>query len=560
MARPSRIQFELQGIAHLLSDRDLHVPAYQRSYAWGEEQVSDFWLDLKGALDAGFTDYFLGTVVVADVEGESVIIDGQQRLATTTILLAALRDAYASRGDPSRAEGIHKKFIARFDLESATDVPRLVLNTEDKDFFEAVVIDGVSEDPEIDSHQRLIDAQTYFSRTLEEDLGASGNQWNRRIVDWIDFLDEGVKVIVIQVPELADAFVIFETLNDRGAPLTISDLLRNYLMSLGRDAAGLKSIQAAWSQVLLNLGLQQEENVFVDFLRQFWSSKHGAVREKELFTSIRGKVGSRSAALELAKELPEASRYYAALLDSKHELWAEFPPEAKASVEALIRLDLGQYRPLALAVLEKFDEQEKVRTLRALVSWAMRGLVVGGVGGGVTERAYCVAATRVRSGALTTATELLRQLIPIVPGDDEFETAFARARISRPGVARYVMASLERAARRRANAELVDGKFEDIRLQYVLPKTAQARQWPGIDADELRGLINRVGNLVLLSDEDPELAGNTFEERQETFAESTVGLTREVAEYERWDGEAIQQRQTALAQRAKAVWPRNPRR
>src|SRR4051794_28400213 len=116
MARQSTIQFELEGIAHLLSDTDLHVPVYQRSYAWGDEQVTDFWTDLKGAFEAGFPDYFLGAVVVADVDGESMIIDGQQRLATTTIFLAALRDAYAARGDESRADGIHKKYIARFDI------------------------------------------------------------------------------------------------------------------------------------------------------------------------------------------------------------------------------------------------------------------------------------------------------------------------------------------------------------------------------------------------------------------------------------------------------------
>lgn len=145
MLRQSTIHFELEGIAHLLSDTDLHVPVYQRSYAWGDEQIADYWTDLKAALDAGFPDYFLGTVVVADVDGTAVIIDGQQRLATTTILLAALRDAYAARGDESRADGIHNKYIARFDIESATDVPRLELNAEDQDFFDSVIIEGVSE-------------------------------------------------------------------------------------------------------------------------------------------------------------------------------------------------------------------------------------------------------------------------------------------------------------------------------------------------------------------------------------------------------------------------------
>src|SRR4051794_14420768 len=136
------IQFDLEGIAHLLSDQDLHVPMYQRSYAWEGEQLTEYWTDLHGALAGGYGEYFLGTVVVASQGDEMVIIDGQQRLATTTIILAALRDAYAARGDESRARAIHNQYIARFDLSIGSEVPRLVLNSEDKDYFESLVVDG----------------------------------------------------------------------------------------------------------------------------------------------------------------------------------------------------------------------------------------------------------------------------------------------------------------------------------------------------------------------------------------------------------------------------------
>jgi hypothetical protein len=554
------IDFELQGIAHLLSDKDMHVPTYQRSFAWGSEQFSDYWTDLKRALDEGFAEYFLGTVVLAEDEAGATIIDGQQRLATTTIFLAALRDAYGARNDELRAKGIHDDYIVRFDLDSATDVARLTLNAEDAAFFERAIVEGVPGDPEIDSHRRLLAAQTYLRRRIEEDLAATDAAWSQRIVQWVRFLDEGVKIMTIVVPEVSDAFVIFETLNDRGAPLTISDLLRNYLMAQARDQEGLEAVQDAWGQVLLNLGLQQEENVFVDFLRQWWSSKHGAVREKELFASIRARVAKRDAALALAAELPEASRFYAALLDSQHELWSEYQPEASASIEALIRLELGQYRPLALAVLQHFSKPEQVRTLRALVSWAVRGLVVGGVGGGVSERAYCVAATKVRSGDLKSAEDLLRQLLPIVPSDEDFGGAFFRARVSRAGVARYVMTALERDARDLANPEIVEPGFDaGVRLQYVLPKSAGSEHWAGVEPEDVKGLVTRVGNLVTLSAEDGDLVGRvTFEERREVFAKSTVTLTRAVERFDRWNAETIDERQADLAERALVVWPRTP--
>lgn len=196
------------------------------------------------------------------------------------------------------------------------------------------------------------------------------------------------------------------------------------------------------------------------------------------------------------------------------------------------------------------------------MSWAVRGLVVGGVGGGVTERAYCVAATRVRSESLKTTEDLLRQLLPIVPNDDDFANAFARAPVSRPGVARYVMVALERHARGIANPELVDEAFDDgFRLQYVIPTTADADDWPGIEDDDLKSLVTRLGNLVILSDQDASLTGaTTFDERRKVFEDSTVELTRGVVAWDEWDAHAIGERQDQLAERANEVWPREPRR
>ena len=368
--------------------------------------------------------------------------------------------------------------------------------------------------------------------------------------------------MVIGVPDIGDAFVIFETLNDRGAPLTISDLLRNYLMAQGRDEDALLSIQDSWADVLINLGLREEEDIFVNFLRQYWSSRRGAVREKQLFSAIQSEIEGRTASVRFAADLPPASRFYAALLDSRHELWSGYPPQARASVEALIRLELSQYRPLALAVLEKFEMNEQVRVLRSLVSWAVRGLVVGGVGGGVTERAYCVAATRVRAGEVRTTEDLLRQLLPIVPGDEDFGVEFRRARVSRPGVARYILTALERASRTIQNPELVDDRFDDgVTLRNVLGKSAPTSDWrvTADDSDEIKRLVTRIGNLVLLAEQDPDVGAYvSFLDRRNVFAASSMTLTRSVEDFQVWGKASIEQRQGELAEIALETWPRRP--
>ena len=95
-------------------------------------------------------------------------------------------------------------------------------------------------------------------------------------------------------------------------------------MSRGEDDSGVTVVQGAWTDALLQLGMQDEHNVFVYYLRQFWSSRYGAVREKDLLRAIRDALPDRESSLGFARLLPGAARNYAALLDAKHELWAEY--------------------------------------------------------------------------------------------------------------------------------------------------------------------------------------------------------------------------------------------
>jgi uncharacterized protein with ParB-like and HNH nuclease domain len=98
-----RLDIARYGIAKLIKDGGLCVPRNQREYAWCEEHVMDLYQDLAKAIADGEPDYFLGSVVVAKKNGTLQVFDGQQRLATTVILLAAIRDYYRDTSDHQRA-------------------------------------------------------------------------------------------------------------------------------------------------------------------------------------------------------------------------------------------------------------------------------------------------------------------------------------------------------------------------------------------------------------------------------------------------------------------------
>src|SRR5438552_11545356 len=94
------ITIEREAIGHALSDKNLTVPVNQRSYAWEDEHVLDLFQDLANAIAADEREYFLGSIVVTKKDdGPSEVADGQQRLATATILLAAIRDYLLSTRD-----------------------------------------------------------------------------------------------------------------------------------------------------------------------------------------------------------------------------------------------------------------------------------------------------------------------------------------------------------------------------------------------------------------------------------------------------------------------------
>ena len=124
----SRFGFNLQGIAELLKLRKLAVPLYQRAYSWGgdaaKDHVVEFWSDLHSTFVRPDQEYFLGTVVLSreGTPDRDTIIDGQQRVATTAILLAAIRNEFARSDDAESASTIQGDLLARRALRPRTAI------------------------------------------------------------------------------------------------------------------------------------------------------------------------------------------------------------------------------------------------------------------------------------------------------------------------------------------------------------------------------------------------------------------------------------------------------
>src|SRR5579859_4982026 len=164
MGTLDEIKIQLDGIAHILSDNHLSVSRYQRSYAWEEKHVTDLFKDIATAIQQNENEYFLGPIVITGDSKECLeVVDGQQRLATTTILLGAIRDYFYTSGDKERANHITTHYLMDSDLWTQEIVPRLRLNEIDHNFFCKRVL-TVPDDPsrnslpDRDSHHRIREA------------------------------------------------------------------------------------------------------------------------------------------------------------------------------------------------------------------------------------------------------------------------------------------------------------------------------------------------------------------------------------------------------------------
>lgn len=304
-----------EGIGHSISDNTLTVPIYQRSYAWETEHIKDLFEDLANAIADGDEEYFLGSIVVTKNKDSTLeVVDGQQRLTTTTILIAAIRDYFFINKDLQAVTEIERQYLSSVHMRTRENIPKLRLNEYDHDYFVKRVLSLPNSDerkvvPLRDSHRNIDQAAILAAKHVRDIVQPyRDTDKTARLLDWLEFLKDKARVIWVTVPDDQNAFVIFETLNDRGADLSIADLLKNYLFRLAGDRIG--EAQQRWASMIGALETLGKENIAVTYIRHLWGSMNGAARERVLYSSIKKKIKSKQKAIDFATALGEEANNY----------------------------------------------------------------------------------------------------------------------------------------------------------------------------------------------------------------------------------------------------------
>ncbi|SHE29299.1 Protein of unknown function [Ruegeria intermedia] len=551
-----RIDVHLDGIGHLISDKKIEVPAYQRSFAWEKDQVTDLFRDINDAIRANAPEYFLGTIVLTPAENDKThVIDGQQRIATTLVFIAEVRNFLRARGDVDRAETIQSGYIAKRDRRTLETQANVVLNESDNPFFQTVVVEDGAMETGTEAHTRIKDAKT-IAREFVDRIAAQSHEPVEALNDWLDYIDNKAKVIVVNVSSEANAYTIFEVLNDRGIDLSIADLLKNYLFRISETR--LRDVQDAWSSMRSRIESVEREQAIKTFIRHVWSSRHGLTRERELYDRIKERVTSRQQAVDLAVELNNAAADYAALYNPANPKWRALGPAVQDAIYALGELRVIQNRPLVLAILRHFEDVEIRRALPMLVCWTVRFLIGGSGGSGTLENLFSTTAQKISAGEIMTARQLFEATRGSLPSDAVFRDAFAAANVSKNFLARFYLRAI--ATHDNPDSEYrISQHHDEVNLEHVLPQEP-GDNWNHISAEDAKSWHKRLGNLTIMDSALNVAAANaSFDDKKAIYAQSRIEITRSLSELPDWTLDRIQDRQNALAEKAVQVWPLAPR-
>ncbi len=545
----SKIDFGIKGIGNLIKENKFFVPPYQRPFAWQDQQIDELFDDINNNISED--EYFLGTIVLSKKGGGKLeIIDGQQRLSTIIIFFSALRSFLI---DDKAKEAIQSDYLSKYDKREQENIPKLELSIQDNSFFVDFIINSnKNTSKKRESHERINKAFEISHERILKLLKINNNDPDI-LYDWNDFIDEKLKVVLIITSSESNAFTIFETLNDRGLELAQIDLLKNYLYSKAGDRR-LKEVQNSWLELVSKI---ENENLILTYVKHHWASQHGFIRvkNKELYNDIKENIKSSTAVATLINALKNDADIYLAILNHNSAFWNDYNNKCKEYIETLNYFGLEQYRPLLLAIIKKFNKIEVTKSLKLILSWLIRNLITGSLGGGSLEQAYANKAKEIFDEKIINTKELFNSLGNFIPRDEEFKEKFIIATVSKHKLARYYLGALENHHRDKANPELLVNTNPDaVNLEHILPENP-GDNWPNFTEEEIRAYVRKIGNLTLMkTKENNDFKNASFETKKEKYKKSELWITNSLSNNEEWTTKTIQTRQENLSKIALKVW------
>lgn len=615
-------------------ERRFLIPLFQRSYVWNqEEQWEPLWEDILkrtlahlerigNSVEGKTRSHFLGAIVlnVASVQGRGIsrsdVIDGQQRLTTLQLFLAALRDASEELSAAPEDIKRFRRLTRNPDCEpESEEIHKVWPTNSDRQMFTHVMSAGspATLQAHYSNHEgglpRMAQAYLYFSAAIREYIASSEflHSVQDRFFALVQALTESLQLIVIELEEGDDPQVIFETLNARGQPLLPSDLIRNFVFMRISDSEGERLYRTYWEHFdteAVEVANAEGETRFwhieerqgrlirprIDLFIFHYLTMHteNDIRIGHLFKEFRDWRETSDASNEdFLKQLKVASGHFARLI----------APEGKSRLEVfagrLRALDTSTVHPLLLFLASVegagINKTEMDQIVTDLESYMVRRFICW-----LTPKNYNrfflsllskakqayndrQDATAEELAALPTVGQVIRDELSrsqeasaVWPSDEKFRQGWMENPLyvaSRSDRSAMVLRALGEVMTTSRNEQL--DLAGPVTVEHLLPQKGRIEDYPypeiaipdGHDAAGFRKvLVNTIGNLTLLTGANNTAASNNAFpiKREKIVKDSDLRLNAWLRTDTRdtWIEHDIVQRSAELFELGLKIWPK----
>lgn len=537
------------------------IPVFQRDYRWTEEQCEQLWNDLlRVADDPTGRGHFLGSVVYVSTGDSSagftrwLLIDGQQRVTTLTLLLTALRDHLEVTGwkggeDAPTAKRLDAYFLKNMQ-EEGTRQHKLVLRRHDHATLQALLNRA---EPPAEISESIRDNYEFFRERLS-------------VAD-PEAVYRGIgRLVIVDVTldrNLDDPQLIFESLNSTGIDLSQSDLIRNFILMRLPEKTQTSLYESYWAKIE-NL-FRGAEQAFDAFVRDYLALRTQASKQERadaIYSAFKREfrsLGSSHEELEnFLKELLRFAGYHAAF-----SIGNNAPSLLKEPLARLRRL-VDVPAIVVMRLFDCYDSQETltgdqfVQAVALLESYVFRRAICGEQTRGYWQIfANLAYAINPASPFDSLAVGLARQRDNYrYPDDDEFRQALEERDIYGKRVCFELLDRLENVG----SKEPTDTSAYSI--EHIMPQNEKLvpewREMLGASwKDVQRQWLHRLGNLTLTG-YNSTYSDRPFQDKKRIeggFEDSSVRLNKYLREQSVWTAAEMEKRGKDLAGRAMSIWP-----
>jgi uncharacterized protein with ParB-like and HNH nuclease domain len=541
------------------NEDEFNIPAFQRAYSWKKNQIDEFLSDI---LDASKRDeqYFIGTIVLVEDKGRHAqesysVLDGQQRL--TTILLTISQLFIRAKGmEPENSQpGPRIETKLEMCLYSNS---HLKLNPQnfgnqptDATVFKAI-IDNLNNAVNHYPKHLMVKAAETIKKWVDKEFGTDDK--DSQFENFAMFFLRKVNLVRILVNSESDAFKLFETLNDRGLPLSKADLIKNLLFQYSTQEQ-YEVLRRHWNTVEENVGKRGNDS----FLRAYWIAEHDFVRNSGLYDEFKKYFVDHSKANNstsiavnfLAEKLIPASEIFSNINTVEN---SGFLPNTRDILGRLVDSGAKTYVPLLMAA-HRYRNEHFERIAKVVESINVRCLLIGQHNPNWLEILYSDLSKLCRDGARTSTEIFGFSGLREVDSDEKVLANLKTLKIDQSDAWRNI---LHHIASQDLSLELKIRDRKQVHIEHVFPKRPRPECYleSQMSEETASEYAYRLGNCTLLFGSlNISNSNKPFSEKKANLLASQIPMTRSIGNNNKWTCDEIDERTLHLSQIICKLYP-----